>query len=122
MNFSLTDDQLAIRSAVEEICADFGDDYWLERDTKGGFPEDFYQAMAKAGWLGVAMPEEYGGAGLGITEACLMMETVSASGAGLSGASAIHMNVFGLHPVVVHGSAEQKARWLPDVIAGKTKA
>lgn len=122
MNFALTDDQLAIRSAVEEVCADFGDEYWLERDTHGGFPEDFYRAMADAGWLGVAMPEEYGGAGLGILEACLMLETVSGSGAGLSGASAIHMNVFGLHPVVVHGSAEQKAMWLPDVIAGKTKA
>lgn len=122
MNFDLTDDQHSIRSAVQEICKPFNDDYWLKKDREGGFPEDFYTAMASAGWLGIAMPAEYGGAGLGISEAALMMETVSATGAGLSGASAIHMNVFGLHPVVVHGNAEQKQRWLPPIIDGKTKA
>lgn len=122
MNFDLTDDQHSIRSAVQEICKPFSDDYWLKKDREGGFPEDFYTAMASAGWLGIAMPAEYGGAGLGISEAALMMETVSATGAGLSGASAIHMNVFGLHPVVVHGNAEQKQRWLPPIIDGKTKA
>ena len=122
MNFDLTQDQLAIRDAVTGVCADFNDDYWLRKDREGGFPEDFYRAMANAGWLGIAMPGEYGGAGLGIAEACLMMETVSGSGAGLSGASAIHMNVFGLHPVVVYGSDEQKRRWLPPVIQGEAKA
>lgn len=122
MNFSLTDDQIAIRSAVEEICVDFGDDYWLKKDTEGGFPHDFHAAMAKAGWLGIAMPEQYGGAGLGITEAALMMETVAASGGGLSAASAIHMNVFGLHPAVVNGTDEQRARWLPPIISGEHKA
>lgn len=122
MDFSLNEDQLAIQRAVQETVARFDDDYWLERDREGGFPEDFYRAMAGAGWLGVAMPAAYGGAGLGILEAALMMETVSASGAGLSGASAIHMNVFGLHPVVVHGSEEQKARWLPPIISGEQRA
>ena len=122
MNFDLTQDQVAIREAVTGVCADFNDDYWLRKDREGGFPEDFYRAMANAGWLGIAMPGEYGGAGLGIAEACLMMETVSGSGAGLSGASAIHMNVFGLHPVVVYGSNEQKRRWLPPVIQGEAKA
>ena len=122
MNFSFTEDQLAIRSAVEELCAPFDDDYWRKKDTVGGFPQDFYSAIAKAGWLGIAMPVEYGGAGLGISEAALMMETISGSGAGLSGASAVHMNVFGLHPVVVHGSQEQKARWLPPIISGESKA
>lgn len=122
MNFVLTEDQIAIQSAVAEICTPFDDDYWLRKDREGGFPEDFYSTMAKAGWLGIAMPTEYGGAGLGIAEAALMMETISASGAGLSGASTVHMNVFGLHPVVVHGSAEQKARWLPPVINGESKA
>ena len=122
MNFDLTEDQLAIREAVTTVCADFGDDYWLRKDREGGFPEDFYSAMAKAGWLGIAMPTEFGGAGLGISEAALMMEAVSASGAGLSGASAIHMNVFGLHPVVVNGSDEQKRRWLPPIINGQHKA
>ncbi len=122
MDFSLNDDQLAIRTAVEDICSQFGDEYWLKHDREGGFPEEFYRAMADAGWLGMAMPEEHGGAGLGILEAAIMMETVSGSGAGLSGASAIHMNVFGLHPVVVYGSEEQKKRWLPDIINGKNKA
>ncbi|MES2481296.1 MAG: acyl-CoA dehydrogenase family protein [Pseudomonadota bacterium] len=122
MNFDLTDDQRAIQDAVGTICADFDDDYWLHKDREGGFPEDFYGAMAKAGWLGIAMPQEYGGAGLGIFEACLMLEAVSGSGAGMSGASSIHMNVFGLHPVVVHGSDEQKRRWLPPIIQGDAKA
>src|SRR5690554_7427002 len=88
MNFALTEDQAAIRSAIEDVCKNFDDEYWTHKDKVGGFPEDFYTAMASAGWLGIAMPEEYGGAGLGISEACLMMETVSGSGAGLSGASA----------------------------------
>lgn len=122
LNFDLTEDQHAIQEAVGAICADFADDYWLAKDREGGFPEDFYGAMAKAGWLGIAMPQEFGGSGLGILEAALMMEAVSASGAGLSGASAIHMNVFGLHPVVVHGSAEQQRRWLPPIISGAAKA
>ncbi len=122
MNFDLTDDQIAIRNAVIAVCADFDDEYWLRKDREGGFPEDFYSAMAQAGWLGIAMPSEYGGSGLGISEAALMMEAVSGSGAGLSGASAIHMNVFGLHPVVVHGNEEQKRRWLPPIINGQNKA
>src|SRR5690606_26774805 len=87
-----------------------------------GFPVELHQAMADAGWLGIAMPEAYGGAGLGITEAALMMQTISATGAGLSGASAVHMNIFGLHPVVVFGTDEQKQRWLPPLIQGKDKA
>jgi len=122
MDFSLNEDQRAIQVAVQELCSAFNDDYWLDKDSKGGFPEDFYRAMAQAGWLGIAMPTQYGGAGLGILEAALMMEAVSGSGAGLSGASAIHMNVFGLHPVVVHGSDEQRQRWLPRIIAGEDKA
>jgi acyl-CoA dehydrogenase len=122
MNFAFTEEQLAIRSAIEEVCNDFDDDYWLRKDRDGGFPEDFYRAMAGAGWLGIAMPTEYGGAGLGISEAALMMECVSGSGAGMTGASTIHMNVFGLHPVVVHGSDAQRKRWLPPIINGEHKA
>lgn len=122
MDFSLNEDQRAIQAAVQDVCSAFDDEYWRVKDIEGGFPEDFYRAMAQAGWLGVAMPVGYGGAGLGILEAALMMEAVSGSGAGLSGASAIHMNVFGLHPVVVHGNDEQKARWLPRIIAGEDKA
>ena len=122
MDFELTDDQLAIRAAVEKICLPFTPDYWLEKDRNGGFPHDFHKAFADDGWFGIAMPQEYGGAGLGIAEAAIIMETISGSGAGLSGASSVHFNIFGLHPVVVHGSPEQKARWLPPLIQGKHKA
>src|SRR5438477_260890 len=103
MSFALTAEQLEIREAVARLCQRFGDDYWLKKDTDGGFPHEFHQAMAEAGWLGVAMPEEYGGSGLGITEAALVMQAVAQSGAGFSGASAVHMNIFGLHPIVVFG-------------------
>jgi acyl-CoA dehydrogenase len=122
MNFSYTDDQLEIQRAIEAICKPFDADYWRRKDEEGGFPHDFHAALSQAGWLGIAMPTEVGGAGLGITEAAIMMRTISESGAGLSGASAVHMNIFGLHPVVVNGSAEQKARFLPPLIAGKDKA
>lgn len=121
MEFGWTEEQEAIRAEVQRLCSQFGDDYWREKDSKGEFPEEFYQAMAKGGWMGVAMPEEYGGSGLGVTEAALILHEVAASGACMSGASAIHMNIFGVNPLVVHGTAEQKAAWLPDVIAGKTK-
>jgi acyl-CoA dehydrogenase len=122
MTFALTPDQIEIRDAVARLCERFGDDYWLKKDTEGGFPHEFHQAMAEGGWLGVAMPEAYGGAGLGITEAAIVMQAVAQSGAGFSGASAVHMNIFGLHPVVVFGTDEQKERFLPPLIAGKEKA
>ncbi|ARP83871.1 acyl-CoA dehydrogenase [Bordetella genomosp. 8] len=122
MDFSFTPEQLAIRDAVEQICARYPDDYWLERDREGGFPHDFHADLARDGWLGIAMPPEHGGAGLGMTEAALMMQTIAASGAGFAGASAVHMNIFGLNPVVVFGDDAQRARWLPDLIAGRNKA
>jgi acyl-CoA dehydrogenase len=122
MDFALNADQRAIVENIEELCADFDLDYWRKRDTEGGFPHDFHAAIAKAGYLGVAMPTQYGGAGLGITEAVLVVQAISQSGAGLSGASAVHMNIFGLHPVVVFGTAEQQARWLPQLIRGEQKA
>lgn len=113
MNFALTPEQVQIRDAIERVCVPFDADYWLRKDQEGGFPDDFHQALAASGWLGIAMPQAYGGAGLGISEAALMMHTISATGAGLSGASAVHMNIFGLQPVVVFGNDEQKQRWLP---------
>jgi acyl-CoA dehydrogenase len=122
MDFSLTPEQEQIRVAIGKICARFPDEYWLARDREGGFPEDFHRALSAAGWLGIAMPPEHGGAGLGITEAALMMQAVAESGAGFSGASAVHMNIFGLHPVVVNGTEAQKRRWLPPLIAGEDRA
>jgi len=122
MNFELTEDQQSIKAAIEKLCERYDDDYWLERDREGGFPHDFHRTLADAGWLGIAMSQDYGGSGLGMTEAALMMQTISASGAGLSGASAVHMNIFGLNPVQVFGSAEQKQRFLPPLIEGSDKA
>ena len=122
MDFSFTADQLSIRDAIAKLCEKFDAQYWLERDRDGGFPEDFYRAVADAGWLGIAMPAQYGGAGLGIAEAALMMQAISESGAGFSGASAVHMNIFGLNPVVVFGTEQQKGRWLPPLIRGEQKA
>jgi acyl-CoA dehydrogenase len=122
MDFEFSEDQIALRAAIEKLCAGFDAEYWLRKDADGGFPADFHQAFARDGWLGIAMPEQYGGAGLGITEAALMMHTVAASGAGMSGASALHMNIFGLNPVVVFGTDGQKQRWLPPLIAGADKA
>ena len=122
MDFSFSPEQLAIQNGIAKLCEKFDAQYWLERDRHGGYPEDFYRAVAHAGWLGIAMPTEYGGAGLGITEAALMMQAISESGAGFSGASAVHMNIFGLNPVVVFGTEEQKSRWLPPLIRGEHKA
>jgi acyl-CoA dehydrogenase len=122
MQHTLTAAQQEIREAVLKICSRFGDDYWLAKDRDGGFPLDFHRAMADAGWLGIAMPEAYGGSGLGITEAAVMLQAVAESGAAFSGASALHMNIFGLNPVVVFGTEEQKQRFLPPLIKGDEKA
>jgi acyl-CoA dehydrogenase len=122
MEFSLSPEQERIREAIAKLCERFGDDYWLKRDREGGFPADYHQAFARDGWLGIAMPEAYGGSGLGITEAAIMMQAIAESGAGFSGASAVHMNIFGLNPVVVFGNEEQKKRMLPPLIQGKERA
>ncbi|TWO70811.1 acyl-CoA dehydrogenase [Caenimonas sedimenti] len=122
MDFAQDESQRQIVDAVARVCAPFDDAYWHARDEDGRFPDEFHRALAGSGWLGIAMPEAFGGSGLGIREAALMMHTIAATGAGLSGASAVHMNIFGLHPVVVFGTAEQKARWLPPLIAGQDRA
>ena len=122
MDFALSANQDSIRDAVARICARFDDAYWLKKDKEGGFPADFHKALADAGWLGICIPEAYGGSGLGILDAAIMMRTIAESGAGMSGASAIHMNVFGLNPVVVFGTKEQCARMLPGIVDGSEKA
>ena len=122
MDFALTEAQQEIREAILKICARFGDDYWLRKDRDGGFPDEFHRAIADGGWLGIAMPEAYGGSGLGITEAAIMMQAVAELGAAFSGASALHMNIFGLNPVIVFGTEEQKRRYLPPLIKGEEKA
>ncbi len=122
MDFTFSADQQEIRDTILKRCGGFDDDYWLERDREGTFPEDFYRAMADEGWLGIAMPEEYGGAGLGITEAAIMMQAIAESGAGMTGASSIHINIFGLQPMILFGTKEQCARHLPRIISGEDKA
>jgi acyl-CoA dehydrogenase len=122
MDFALTQSQETIRDAVAVLCRHFDDAYWLNKDREGGFPFEFHKAMADAGWLGVCIPEDFGGSGLGITEAAIIMRTISESGAGMSGASAIHMNIFGLNPVVVFGNEEQRKRMLPPMAEGKQKS
>jgi acyl-CoA dehydrogenase len=122
MDFALTDQQTALAEAVARLCTRFDDRYWLEHDRTGGFPHELHAALAEAGWLGIAMPEAYGGAGLGITEAAIMLQAIARSGAGMSGASAVHINIFGLNPVVVFGTEAQKQRMLPPLIAGREKA
>ncbi|CTQ76025.1 acyl-CoA dehydrogenase family protein [Roseibium alexandrii] len=121
MDIQLSPDRTAIQDAIASLCSQFDDAYWLEKDKAGGFPTEFFQALAQAGWLGICIPEAYGGTGLGITEAAIMMRTIAESGAGLSGASAVHMNIFGLSPVVVFGTEEQKRRMLPPVVAGQER-
>jgi len=122
IDFAPSELQQSLRAAIEKICARFPDDYWLERDRDGKFPDAFHRALAADGWLGVCIPQAYGGSGLGISEAAIMMETIAASGAGFSGASAVHMNIFGLNPVVVYGSDAQKRRMLPPIASGAEKA
>ncbi len=118
MDFELTEDQVTIRRAVAELAAKFDDQYWMEKDAAHEFPADFYQAFADGGWLGITTPEEYGGHGFGISEAALLLEEVSASGAGMNGASSMHLSIFGMHPVIVHGSEELKRETLPRIVTG----
>jgi len=120
-SFWLTEEQEAIREGVTRVCANYGDDYWLKTDDTGKFPEDFVADMAAGGWLGVAMPESVGGAGLGLTEAAVVMQTVAQSGAGFSGASSIHLNIFGPMPLVKFGTDAQREKLLPRIISGEDK-
>jgi acyl-CoA dehydrogenase len=117
--FQLSDERRAIRDGVAAVCKRFGDEYWSACDREGQFPFEFHEAMAADGWLGVTMPEEHGGAGLGVTEAALVMHTVASHGGGMAAASSIHINMFGPHPIVVHGTAEQRERWIPRLVSGE---
>lgn len=118
MNFTLTEDQELIQKTVVAVVRKFDDRYWMEKDQAHEFPYEFYAAIASGGWLGLTIPQEYGGHGLGITEATLLLEEVARSGGGMNAASSIHMSIFGMHPVVMHGSAELKQRTLPRIASG----
>ncbi|MDQ6696428.1 MAG: acyl-CoA/acyl-ACP dehydrogenase [Actinomycetota bacterium] len=119
MDFTPDADHDAIRVAVRRVCADFPDEYWRRCDDDHEFPWDFYRAMAVGGWIGIAIPERYGGGGRGVTEASIVLEEVAASGAAMNGCSAIHLSIFGMGPVIAHGSEEMKHRVLPAVSSGE---
>ena len=119
MDFAETEEQQLIRESVRRICAGFPDEYWSEKDEAHQFPWEFYEAMAASGFLGIAIPEQYGGSGQGITEASIVLEEVAASGAAMNGCSSIHLSVFGMHPVVKHGSEAMRQKYLPQVASGK---
>lgn len=114
-----TGPHLELRQGVRRICADFPDEYWRRCEADHAFPWAFYEAFADAGWVGVAIPAEFGGGGAGITEASILLEEIAASGACLNGCSAIHLSVFGMNPVVKHGSDWMKATYLPRVASGE---
>jgi acyl-CoA dehydrogenase len=118
VDFSEDSEYQPVRAAIRELCAQFPDEYWAEADATHTFPWAFYEAMAKGGWIGIAIPEEYGGGGAGISAASIILEEVAASGACMNGASAVHLSIFGMHPVVKHGSEELKLRYLPAVASG----
>jgi acyl-CoA dehydrogenase len=121
MLFELDENKVAIRDGVKAVCNQFPDEYWRARDEDGKFPEEFHRAMAEGGWLGMTMPEEFGGSNLGVSEAAMMMHTVGNSGGGMAAASTIQINLFGPHPILLFGTQSQKERWLPDLVAGKQK-
>ncbi len=121
MDISLTEDQLAIDESVRRLCSQFSDEYWTDCEEQTRFPEEYYQAMAGAGWLGITMPTELGGAGLGVTEAAIMMHAATSSNGGYSAATAIHVNLFGPHSIVVHGTEEQKRQYLPGIASGERR-
>jgi acyl-CoA dehydrogenase len=115
---TMTPELTQIRDAIVPLCEQFGDDYWLRLDREHRFPHEFREAIAKAGWLGITLPEQYGGAGLGVTEAAYMMQLVANSPGTLAACSSIHINIFGPHAIAKHGNEEQRRRILPPLIRG----
>ena len=119
MDFALTEQQELIRKEVSALARTFPPEYWLEKDTRAEYPFEFVKAFAQAGWLGMIVPEEYGGSGLGVTEAALMLHDIAASGAGTSGCSPIHFYTFPPMPVLKHGTEMLKRKYMPRVATGE---
>ena len=117
-----SEEQLDVKEAIAKICSKFTDEYWAEHDESGEYPHELHAALAKDGWIGIALPEELGGAGLGITEATMMLQTISQSGAGMGGAQSIHANVYATQPVAKFATEEQRKRMLPRLISGEWRA
>ena len=119
MDFREDEEQRLIRESIRKLCEGFPDDYWEQHDREGKFPDEFFKEMASAGWIGIAIPEKYSGAGKGIQEAAIILEEVAASGAAMNGATPVHMSIFGMHPVVKHGSEAMRKKYLPPVARGE---
>jgi len=119
MDFTRNADHEAIREGIRRICADFTDEYWSAKDEAHEFPWEFYDELAKGGWVGIAIPEEFGGGGQGITEASVMLEEIAASGAAMNGCSAVHLSIFGMEPVRRYGSPELAKEVLTRVASGE---
>src|ERR1700683_963053 len=111
-------DHWELREAVRGLCARFPDAYWRELDALHQFPRDFYDALAAGGWVGIAIPQEYGGGGGGIDEASVLLEEIAASGAAMNGCSAVHLSIFGMNPIVKYGSEQMRRTYLPRVADG----
>jgi len=119
VDFNESQEQGLIRESIRKLCSAYPDAYWEECDREGRYPDAFFKEMADAGWIGIAMPEEFGGAGKGIQEAAILLEEVAASGAAMNGATPLHLSIFGMHPVVVHGSQAMREKYLPAVARGE---
>ena len=119
---SFSEEQLDVREAISKICAGYPDDYWAARDESGEYPHELHAALAQDGWIGIALPEDLGGAGLGISEATMMLQTISQSGAGIAGAQSVHANVYATQPVAKFATRDQRKRMLPGLISGEWKA
>ncbi|KAF2757686.1 acyl-CoA dehydrogenase NM domain-like protein [Pseudovirgaria hyperparasitica] len=115
------EEQLTVRDAIQKICSNYTDEYWMEHDQSGEYPHELHAALAKDGWIGIALPEELGGAGLGISEATMMLHTIAESGAGIAGAQSIHANVYATQPVAKFATPEQRQEWLPKLIRGESR-
>jgi acyl-CoA dehydrogenase len=118
MDFTANPLHEEIRQAIRQICSDFPDEYWMEHDESKEFPWEFYDAIVKGGWLGLTVPAEYGGGGLGVSEAAIIEQEISASGAGMNGCSAVHIGIFGFEPIIRHGAEGLKRRFLPRLVSG----
>lgn len=118
MNFQPEEELELVREGVRRVCTDFDDSYWQKCDADHRFPHEFYDALAQGGWVGIAIPEAYGGGGRGISHASVLLEEIAASGAAMNGASSVHLSIFGMNPIVKHASDEMKQKYLPRVADG----
>ncbi|TID17089.1 acyl-CoA dehydrogenase-like protein [Venturia nashicola] len=117
-----TESQMDVREAISKICSKYDDNYWMEHDQSGEYPHELHRDLSKDGWIGIALPEELGGAGLGISEATMMLHTIAESGAGIAGAQSIHANVYATQPVAKFATPDQLKRFLPPLISGQVRA